>query len=84
MWLYVYMSAFAKENIVGVANKYYYSLYSSAQPTDNWLICTLQAQRMNSNTNINIIQFACNGAFVVIFFKTMNNKTIIRFRFVIY
>ena len=32
MWLYVYMSAFAKEYIVGVANKYYYSLYSSAQP----------------------------------------------------
>ena len=29
----------------------------------------------------NIIQVPCDGVFVVIFFKTMYNKTIIRFRF---
>ena len=32
-------------------------------------------------SNNNIIQVPCDGVFVVIFFKTMYNKTIIRFGF---
>ena len=46
--------------------------------TDNWPICRLCMQCMISNNNIVSIQVPCNGVFVVIFFKTMYNKTIIR------
>ena len=46
--------------------------------TDNWPICWLCVQCMISNNNIVSIQVPCDGVFVVIFFKTMHNKTIIR------
>ena len=46
---------------------------------DNWLISRMRAQCMISNKNS--IQVPCEGVFVVIFFKTMSNKTIILFGF---
>ena len=48
---------------------------------DNWLICRLHAQCMISNNNINSGRLLCDSVFVVIFFKTMYNKTIIKFGF---
>ena len=47
---------------------------------DNWLICRLRAQCMIYNLAISI-QVLCDGVFAVIFFKTMYNKTIIRWVF---
>ena len=43
---------------------------------DNWLIFRLRAQCMIYNNNFNLTQFV-----VVIFFKPMYNKTVIRFGF---
>ena len=63
--------------------------------TDNWLIFRLHAQCMisNNSTSVNsgslrrnawfpitvLIRVPCDGVFVVIFFKTTYNETIIRF-----
>ena len=46
---------------------------------DNWLICRLRAKCMISTNNIN--SGSRHGVFVIIFFKTMYNKTTIRFSF---
>ena len=44
------------------------------------LICRLRAQCMISNKNTKY-QFPCDGVFVVIFFRTIYNKTVTRFGF---
>ena len=41
---------------------------------DNWIICRLHAQYMISNSKINSVP--CDSVFVIIFLKTMYNKTI--------
>ena len=47
---------------------------------DTWLICRLHAQCMISKSNVKTVP--CDGVFVVIYSKTMYNKTIIiRFGF---
>ena len=46
---------------------------------DNWLFCRLRAQCMISKSNVKSVPW--DGVFVVIYFKTMYNKTVIRFDF---
>ena len=47
---------------------------------DNWLICMLRPIH-DFQQQYQLRFLACDGVFVVIFSKTMYNKTIIRFRF---
>ena len=58
-----------------------YRLVSYQLAADNWLpvICRLRVQCVISKSNVKSVP--CNGVFVVIYFKTMYNKTIIRFGF---
>ena len=69
-----------KEKSASNDNSHYYTLYSLSLLADNWLISVGCGRNALFPITISIL-VPCDGVFVVTFFETMYNKTIIRFGF---